>query len=377
MISRIAVAVALLGAGCQGERPELVTVRDSAGVRIVENRGPSWPANESWRVSSEPTFDLDSQDDDDLYRLASPRRLPDGRVAVYNGGSCEVRIYDETARLLEAWGRCGEGPGEFDALRGFWSWRGDSLLIVDQRPARVSIFDHTGRLGRTAMVPTDEDLPLPSVQGVLADGSLVLTGVRDPAGRPTPGVDTAQTTLAVAQSLDQPPTVLGIFTGVIWDYGEIGGIFTRTRLPFSGSTRFAITPSQIVVGIPDGFELRTLSPTGDLISIARGAFDPTPVMPKDIDWLLQRRLGEVEGSEAQRAVRRAFRDLRHAEAMPAFGVPIWPGGAEGGPAMLADHDGNVWLFHHYRPGEYQNRWTVFSPDGVWLGAVTLPRGLRP
>jgi hypothetical protein len=63
--------------------------------------------------------------------------------------------------------------------------------------------------------------------------------------------------------------------------------------------------------------------------------------------------------------------------MPAFGVPVWPGGAAGGPAMIADAAGNLWVFAHYRPGEYRNQWTVFSPDGAWLGTVTLPDALTP
>jgi hypothetical protein len=76
-------------------------------------------------------------------------------------------------------------------------------------------------------------------------------------------------------------------------------------------------------------------------------------------------------------VRQAFRDLRHADAMPAFGPPTWPGGADGGPAMLVDAEGNLWVFVHYRPGEYRNDWTVFSAAGVWLGTVALPDRLTP
>jgi len=101
------------------------------------------------------------------------------------------------------------------------------------------------------------------------------------------------------------------------------------------------------------------------------------VEQRDVDWLMERRLREVEGAENQRTVRQAFRDLRHAERMPAFGPPTWPGGAEGGPAMLVDTDSNLWVFVHYRPGEYRNDWSVFSEDGVWLGTVTLPAHVRP
>jgi hypothetical protein len=45
--------------------------------------------------------------------------------------------------------------------------------------------------------------------------------------------------------------------------------------------------------------------------------------------------------------------------------------------MLADHDGNLWVFETYRPGEYRNEWTVFSTEGVWLGRVVLPARLTP
>jgi hypothetical protein len=45
--------------------------------------------------------------------------------------------------------------------------------------------------------------------------------------------------------------------------------------------------------------------------------------------------------------------------------------------MLVDAEVNLWVFDHYRPGEYRNHWTVFSPAGVWLGTVTLPDRLTP
>jgi hypothetical protein len=63
--------------------------------------------------------------------------------------------------------------------------------------------------------------------------------------------------------------------------------------------------------------------------------------------------------------------------MPTFGTPVWPGGADGGPAMLVDEEENLWIFQHYRPGEYRNDWTVFSSDGVWQGIISLPENLTP
>ena len=77
-------------------------------------------------------------------------------------------------------------------------------------------------------------------------------------------------------------------------------------------------------------------------------------------------------------VRRAFADLEYAEVMPAFGVPVWTSGREeGGPDMIVDDMGHLWVFEHYRPAAYANRFSVFAPSGAWLGRVELPAGLRP
>jgi hypothetical protein len=45
--------------------------------------------------------------------------------------------------------------------------------------------------------------------------------------------------------------------------------------------------------------------------------------------------------------------------------------------MIADATGNLWVMDYYRPGEYANNWCVFSPQGIWLGTVTLPDQFRP
>lgn len=101
------------------------------------------------------------------------------------------------------------------------------------------------------------------------------------------------------------------------------------------------------------------------------------VEPTDIERLLERRLAEVDGDEARRLVRQAFRELRPAETIPGFGAPTWPGGAEGGPGMIVDDAGNLWVFNYYRPGAYVNAWTVFPANGIWLGSITLPARPEP
>ena len=355
------------------------TERDSSGVRIVENAAPSWSEGSAWSVDPEPSLDLSGADDDALYRPSSPRYLRDGRLTLYNGGRCEIRLYGLTGAVERSFGACGEGPGEFKGLGGIWPWPGDSLAVIDQLPRRLSVYGLDGALARTTPVPASDRLPLPFVVGVLEDGTLVLRGSANPMGRGSPGVEAEQVTLALARSGEGAARVVGTFPGAVWEYTEVGGGggLGRGRLAFSSATEFAASSSHVYVGRPDRYEIDVFGRDGTLEVVVRRSFAPTEVTEADIDWLLQRRLREVDDPEAQRAVRQAYRDLRYARVMPGFGVPTWPGGADGGPALLPDDVGNLWVFEYYRPGAYANRWSVFSAEGIWLGQVELPEHLRP
>jgi hypothetical protein len=220
---------------------------------------------------------------------------------------------------------------------------------------------------------------LPFVAGVLEGGVLVLTGSPNPAGRAAPGVEETAMSVALAGTGDGDGVVraIGSFSGPVWEYTELNGQLGRQRLAFSGATQVTNNRWTVFVGLPDRFEVRAYDSDGNLTRVFRRSFVPTKVEAADVQWLLERRLAEVDGEEARRLVRQAFRELRRAEAMPGFGVPVWPGGAAGGPGMVVDDEGNLWVFDYYRPGAYANEWTVFSAEGIWLGSVTLPDRLEP
>jgi hypothetical protein len=259
-----------------------------------------------------------------------------------------------------------------------WPWQGDSLVVFDLVQRRLAFLDRNGELGHTALVPRHDDIPIPIVLGPLGDGAFVLFGDRDPGVRDPGVVEAAQRALGLVRSLDDTLGVAGFFPGPTYHYTEFQGRVGRNVVPFTGSTRFAITGDRVAVGSPDRYEVRILRPDGALERIFRRTFDEVRVTQADIAWLMERRLGEVEGADNQRLVRQAFRDLRYAPTMPAFGVPTWTSGREpGGPDILADAAGNLWTFDHYRPGEYRNRFSVFSPEGVWLGTVALPELFTP
>ena len=78
--------------------------RDSAGVRIVENTRPLW--SDSDRLFLAPTPRLAIGDSvNPSYRFRQVRgvmQLSDGRVAVADGGSLQLRMFSPDGRFLSA-----------------------------------------------------------------------------------------------------------------------------------------------------------------------------------------------------------------------------------------------------------------------------------
>lgn len=371
---------AFLVVACGGEegRGPSHTVQDSAGVRIVETLRPAWGEGEGWQVESASLLDISGQTDSELFRPRNPKLLSGGRVAVFNQGTCEIRFYNREGDFLEASGGCGGGPGEYAIGGGqMLSWKGDSLLVFDYDQQRVTILDDRGRVGRTAVLKHGERMPRPRPLGLLKNGTLVLTAWTG-RGPKQPGAVREEWSLGILRDLEGEPELLGIYPGLIHEYTERQGRVYMGFRAFGSQSTPAVGKDRIFVGFQDRYEIRILGPDGSVYQVIRRAFEPVLVTEKDIDWLRERALSRAEDAEAKRRIRKRYQDLEYAEVMPTFGVPVFAGGyEEGGPAMVEDAEGYLWVFHYYRPGEHRNRFSIFSPAGVWLGTITLPDGLEP
>jgi len=98
----VAWAVAGLVSGCGEEvAPSAATVVDSAGIRIVTNHTLE---GSSWTLSSEPRVHLGLLDQDgpeQFFRVLDATVLRDGRIAVANSRSQQIRIFDPTGAHVE------------------------------------------------------------------------------------------------------------------------------------------------------------------------------------------------------------------------------------------------------------------------------------
>jgi hypothetical protein len=84
-----------------------VQVRDSAGITIVENPDVLPPFGGGWAVAAEPAVVIGTAGNDAdqvLYGVSGASRLSNGRIAIGDGGSQEIRFYDPEGK-----GRTGMG----------------------------------------------------------------------------------------------------------------------------------------------------------------------------------------------------------------------------------------------------------------------------
>ncbi len=373
-IPALASILALASIACgDSEAPPLVEVRDSTGIEIVVNYAPASSA--TWTTAPEPTLDLGGDPDGEIALPAGGRVLADTLLAFYNRGTCEIWLAGLDGTVTNRFGRCGQGPGDLSDFFGLWAWRGDSILVADQIPPRLSVFSLEGDFGRTLRRSPIEGLPLAIPLGLI-DGRIVLRNDESPL--PTPGLIPLETVLATTNLEGDDVRRLGRYRSRMYEVREFSGTFTGRTLSFSGRTAFAVGASHVYAGLPDRYEIRALTPEGVLDRIVRRAFEPVPVEPRHIEWLMNRALDQATDENQARAIRRSYGALQTAEVMPAFGVPEWPGLPErAGPPMIVDDTDHLWVFEHYEPGEFASRWAIFDPSGQWVANGHLPDGFVP
>ena len=363
------------GAAAQASAPAVVT-RDSAGVQIVENSGPRWSGGVPWRIAAAPSLEIGAAsgaESDQLYGVQDAIRLEDGTIAIADGGTNRIRIYDRSGRHVRDLGGRGGGPGEFGMLGGIGRAGGRSIAAWDARRKRLTHFDADGRVIREIGVDSRYGLGLVSpAVGWFADGTPVIT----------PGFAARDLLAAASGERRAPEHYLhvrldgGIDTVAVLRGREEfvirqGRSLSAPQVPFGRASHGAAGGDAFFGGESDRFEVRQWSPSGELLRVIRAAMEPRPVTPEHVT-----RYEEEQREAAQRrnrvaAMVSAFAaaagsedaDLPHRETLPFF------------DRILVDRTGHLWVKEFGFESE-PGRWQVFGPDGGWLGALSTPAGFR-
>ncbi|MCJ7630509.1 MAG: hypothetical protein MUO50_19210, partial [Longimicrobiales bacterium] len=154
----VVVVFAVLGSSCTREtdRATFVTVVDSAGVEIVSLGEAAWERAGPLGLSSAPDLSIGARvgsDDEILYRVSGGVVLGDGRIAILNGGTQELRYYAADGVLARRQGGDGEGPGEYRRPVGLWTLPGDTIVVWDPRLLRATFVGPDATVVRETSIP--------------------------------------------------------------------------------------------------------------------------------------------------------------------------------------------------------------------------------
>ncbi len=370
------LAGALVGstAACgSGDAPAAQpAVRDSAGIRVVENASPAWTAATAWRPSARPVTTIGVVSGEAAHQLngvVAAVRMSDGRIVVANGGTRELRFFTPEGTHIRTVGRRGEGPGEFRFLRQLARLAGDTLVAADLSPGRMLRFDGTGEfLGMSQQRIASSEVPI-----ILPDASLLLPFYESMTFGGEFELFAVGRRIANADGVFRPPfdlvhvhraavraDTIGRFLGdALYKIDVPGSIGVTWYEPFAPRTLYAAGGDRVWVTRTDRAELAAYTLDGTLVMLVR--FPAEPVAITDGDRAAFRASVEPRINPNRRAdFERWFAEVPYPSVKPVAS------------ALVTGPQGTVWL-ERAVPFDAPNvTWSVFGADGTLLGDVPFP-----
>jgi hypothetical protein len=358
---------------CAGEGPggAGASVRDSAGIEIVESASGAWRDGSGWAVSEVPDLDigvLEGAPEYQLFQARDARRLSDGRLVVANGGTNELRFYDAAGTYLSSTGREGSGPGEFQQLGWVRTFAGDSMMVYDFSLGRMSVFDAGGAFARSFKIAPLGEAGFVIGVDVFSDGLVLAKSPLIFAGSIENGLNRRDEVFHTHTANGAVLDSLGAFPGPD-QFIQSGGSGNRrfvaiTSLPFGRSPAAAVDGTRFCFGASDTYEVACYERDGVLRRLIRRSVPQRPVTPADVEAYQEQELSGIDDDEARRDAERRYAEMPVPETMPAYAT------------FTFDAAGNLWV-REFTVGPVTTwPWTVFDTEGRMLGTVSLPADVR-
>lgn len=358
-------------------------IRDSAGIRIIENRRPTEGSRLGWAIGAEPVITIGSVGGEEafqLHRVDDAFRLGDGRLVVANGGSHELLVFDEAGDYLTKWGQKGEGPGDFGGVHGanaygsrlFWAepWPGDSIAVCHGTFSLglelLSVFDLEGRHARTVNLARDASGA--RCRDVLRNGSILASRSPKWSGYPPTGIHRYDMEFALLKGDGSPRANLGTHPGAEEFYYLDDSVFPPFSFwmfdpPFQRTVVWGAWGDLAIVSPTDSYEIRAYGADGSLARIVRRYSEVRAPTQADLDRFRANRLASSNSAEFKAMMTPVLDALSVPPSFPAFS------------AIEVDALGYLWVREYNLPGADGALWTVFDPDGIVQGFVETPPDL--
>lgn len=377
-----------------------VTVRDSAGIRIVENHDSAWTEDTRWRLAEEPDFVIGSFDGSvpgtDFGDVVQARAMGDG-VVVTDVTTPGFRIFDETGTFVEQVGRRGDGPTELSyAIE--WDVLGTDTIVVWALTKTV-VFDRgTGEAssydaGRPPVEAETMDILGPAfqwvVRGWFEDGSYMMMNNPDPRG-----AEAGLTTVYQHAEWMRPD---GEYVGPL-DTLAMQRFYTTpggdlVPVPFQTIGHVATQGMHLWHAFADSlFEVRRISTeSGAVDRLVRLSAPPT-----EVDESMTERLREFEERQIEQLIEQmgdqlpdgmleemesGMAEMRAQQPDARFAPLIVGLRPLSSGHLLVDLPDWEWRFAQNQmmtgevPADARAKFAVFDPEGRWLGTLEAPAGL--
>lgn len=349
--------------GCDGSDREPVVVTDSAGIAIMVSNQPAWGPDQEWRLADEPRLRIAGVTGQRYYELTNAvdaQVLPDSSVLVTHcSNPPEVRLYSSTGGYVRAWGGEGSGEGQCRFILRTWAAGPDTLIIYDPTLSRLNYFHRTGSLIRAVTLTAGPD----SLVWIdrFPDGTLL--------GRPNQPqpVEEGRSRASFLYSRLDPRTqgVEPVIEALGAEYvvtATASGRRTAEHVLFTPFTVAVVRGQDVILSDTRDFWIEERRSDGSLVRRFSRAWDPTPVDRRFIREYGERRMAGA-GSQV-RQVRQELERAIFAEYLPAHE-----------PTLLVDATDHLWVLHTAGGRGDPRHWSVFAPDGRWLGEVSTPTSL--
>jgi hypothetical protein len=357
------VALFILSA-CAQPAPEPVVTRDSAGVPLMFSSVAAWAPEEAWRVDPDPAFTLGGlrgQRHHDFTAAGEAGLLEAGRILVtHRSAPPEVRMYQADGSFVRAFCTDGSADGQCRFVLRSWIAGRDTLIVFDPTLGRLTYFDLRGRPLDVKRLGAGPDAPLWIDR--LADGRLL--------GRPSnpQPADAGRSRARFAYTTLEPRTL------AIEPFAEAaGGEFVVSvadaghrlveQVLFAPFTAAAARGSSVYLSDTEDFWIEERAADGALIRRFGRSWTPERLDRRFIRDYSEQRLAAA--GSAARAVRQELERAVFSDRFPAHDA-----------TMIVDASDHLWVLHLPAGRGADRVWSVFAPDGRWLGEVSTPARLR-
>ncbi|MGD8602206.1 MAG: hypothetical protein PVF19_12705, partial [Gemmatimonadota bacterium] len=375
LVCIVAAALAACSADSTGEADEpTVSVRDSAGIRIVESEVPGG-ATPVYAEVGELELEIGVVEGDPRYafsRIVAVRTLPGGEILVAEGRAQELRVFDAEGTHLRSFGGPGEGPGEFGMIVSLVGIVGDTVSVWDGRSRRLSRFSTDGRFLDDVPLGSDVQVTVRSMER-LPDGALLAISMDFPEGGPGPGATTSEVVRRIVPGIGVDtvsvfpgqPISRGPERSQTMPDGRVRTLVLILSPLVSSRVSAAAGPEHVWVGYSERFALERHRPTGEVDLLVRVPDLDRPMEQSEADDILRGRIERCDGnSECEANMRESSEAFDPPELRPAFSE------------LHVDATGRLWVAEWEDERSQVDEWFVFSEDGELLGDVSVPVGFR-